>query len=246
MEICFTGADSGEFPGHAGTLGFNRSLPLAKALDPHTILAYRMNGEPLLPSHGAPVRLIVPGWYGVASVKWLTRIAVLDQPFHGFFQNEQYTIQQRTPRGLVQRVVGPMPVKSQIIRPEPDARLPRSTQRIFGAAWAGEEAVASVEISINGGRSWASAQLLKPPAPFCWTLWEYFWVSPKPGPHVLMSRAARSRAGCNRAGMTPCTRGTKFTTPVRCPYMSTIDLPRRWNFRSPPPLSATCTPTPKP
>ena len=95
LEIICEGADSGTEPDHPEPMRFARGLPLAKALHPDTLLAFRMNGEPLTRSHGAPVRLIVPGWYGVCSVKWITRLEVLDGVFSGYFQSNKYTIRRR-------------------------------------------------------------------------------------------------------------------------------------------------------
>src|SRR5207253_7407301 len=99
-EVLFQGADSGSEADHPERMPFARSLPLAKALDPDTLLAYRMNGEPLEPVHGFPLRVFVPGWYGVASVKWLRRLAILDRPFQGYFQTTKYTVQRRRPGGV--------------------------------------------------------------------------------------------------------------------------------------------------
>src|SRR5262249_29555528 len=91
----FHGADVGSGAGHPEPMHFARSLPLEKALHPDTLLVYRMNGELLTPRHGFPLRLFVPGWYGVASVKWLDRIEVVDRPFRGYFQTVKYTYQRR-------------------------------------------------------------------------------------------------------------------------------------------------------
>src|SRR5438876_895068 len=91
LEVLFEGADRGSEADHPEPMAFARSLPLAKALDPDTLLATRMNGELLEAEHGFPVRLLVPGWYGVASVKWLRRIELLDRPFRGYFQTTKYT-----------------------------------------------------------------------------------------------------------------------------------------------------------
>src|SRR5262249_937179 len=111
-EVLFEGADRGTEPDHPELMPFARSLPLAKALHPDTLLAVRMKGGVLEPSHGFPVGLFVPGWYGVASVKWLTRLEVLDHPFRGYFQSVKYTIERQTTRGRETAVVGPMAVKS--------------------------------------------------------------------------------------------------------------------------------------
>lgn len=188
-EIVFEGADRGSESDHPEPMHFARSLPLAKALHPDTLLAMRMNGETLEPIHGFPVRLFVPGWYGVASVKWLTRIRAIDGKFDGYFQSKKYTYQQRTPNGLETHVVGPMRVKSEIIRPREDELLGVGTNRVFGVAWAGEEPVASVEVSTDGGSTWNQAQLVGPRASYSWTMWEYLWEVGTPGYFSLLVRA---------------------------------------------------------
>jgi DMSO/TMAO reductase YedYZ molybdopterin-dependent catalytic subunit len=189
VEVLFEGCDRGSESDHPEPMHFARSLPLAKALDRDTLLATRMNGELLSPSHGFPLRLFVPGWYGVASVKWLRRIEVLDRPFHGYYQSVKYTVQRQTPRGQEKVVVGPMAVKSELIRPAAGAELGIGTNRLFGVAWAGEEAVARVEVSTDGGRSWNPADLIGPCTPYCWSLWEYLWEVAKPGDYKLLTRA---------------------------------------------------------
>src|SRR6266404_2645324 len=189
VEVLCEGWDSGMEGDHPEPMPFARSLPLGKALDADTLLAYRMNGDTLEPSHGFPLRLFVPGWYGVASVKWLKRIEVLDRPFKGYFQTTKYTIQQRTARGEETVVLGPMAVKSEIIRPSPDAVLGLGTNRLFGVAWAGEEAVARVGVSTDGGHTWEQAELIGPRAPYSWTLWEYLWEVAEPGDYTLFTRA---------------------------------------------------------
>jgi DMSO/TMAO reductase YedYZ molybdopterin-dependent catalytic subunit len=189
VEVLFEGADRGSESDHPEPMHFARSLPLAKALDRDTLLALRMNGEVLSSSHGFPLRLFVPGWYGVASVKWLRRIDVLDRSFHGYFQHEKYTVQRRAGERTETVVVGPMVVKSEIIRPQAGAVLGPGTNRIFGVAWAGEEAVARVEVSTDGGHSWERAELLGTSNPYCWSLWEYLWEVVEPGEYNLMVRA---------------------------------------------------------
>ena len=200
VEVLFEGADCGSEADHPERMYFARSLPLAKALDPDTLLVYRMNGEPLEAGHGYPLRLFVPGWYGVASVKWLRRIEVLDRPFHGYFQSKKYTIQRRgAGRRLETVVVGPMEVKAEMLRPRPGAVVGLGSNRIAGVAWAGEEAVAKVEVSTDGGRTWGEATPVGPQAKYSWTLWEYFWEVAEPGTYVLLARApCRRRAGGNQ------------------------------------------------
>lgn len=190
LEIIFEGSDVGSEPDHPQPMNFARSLPLDKALDPDTLLAYRMNGELLEPIHGFPLRLFVPGWYGVASVKWLTRIEATPQPFRGYFQTVKYTIQRVSGRGQESVVVGPMPVKSEIIRPRASEILGIGTNRLFGVAWAGPDAVARVEISVDNGRSWIEAQLIGPRAQYSWTMWEYLWEVAEPGEYTIVARAA--------------------------------------------------------
>jgi len=194
VEIKCEGADSGTEPDHPQLMRFARGLPLAKALHPDTLLAFRMNGEPLTRSHGAPVRLIVPGWYGVCSVKWITRLEVLDEMFSGYFQTNKYTIRRREAAGERKVRLTRMAVKSQIIRPGPNAALQPGVNRISGIAWAGEEAVAAVEVSVDGGATWNKATPVGPQAPYSWALWEYLWDATRPGEYALMCRAT-STAG---------------------------------------------------
>lgn len=189
VEVLCEGADRGTEADHPEPMAFARSLPLAKALDPDTLLAVRMNGEPLEPAHGFPVRLLVPGWYGVASVKWLRRIELLDRPFGGYFQTTKYTVRRRAAGGTETVVVGPMAVKSEVVRPHAGEVLGVGTNRIFGVAWAGPEAVARVDVSADGGRTWAEAELLGPRAPYSWALWEYLWEVADPGDYTLLARA---------------------------------------------------------
>jgi DMSO/TMAO reductase YedYZ molybdopterin-dependent catalytic subunit len=188
-EIAFYGADSGAAHGADTPQAFARSLPLEKALHPDTLLATRMNGELLDPSHGHPLRLVVPGWYGVASVKWLARIDVLAEPFRGYYQTTKYTIQHRTGGGTRTDIVGPMPVKSEILRPVEGDVLGLGGNRVFGMAWAGENAVSGVEVSVDGGANWQRAELQGIRAPYSWTAWEYLWEPAGPGDYSIMSRA---------------------------------------------------------
>jgi Oxidoreductase molybdopterin binding domain/Mo-co oxidoreductase dimerisation domain len=187
--VLFEGGDKGSEADHPEPMHFARSLPLAKALDKDTLLVTRMNGELLAPSHGHPVRLFVPGWYGVASVKWLRKVEVLDRPFKGYYQSVKYTIQRRTPGGVETVVVGPMAVKSEVLRPREGAVLGIGPNRVSGVAWAGEEAVARVEVSTDGGRTWGDAALVGPQAEYSWTLWEYLWEVAEAGAYELLARA---------------------------------------------------------
>jgi DMSO/TMAO reductase YedYZ molybdopterin-dependent catalytic subunit len=190
VEVLFEGADWGSEPDHPAPMHFARSLPLSKALDPDTLLVLRMNGELLDPNHGYPLRLFVPGWYGVASVKWLERIELVDRAFQGYFQSVKYTVRRRIQETAEETVVlGAMAVKSEIIRPAAGATLAVGSNRVFGVAWAGEAAVARVEVSTDGGETWGEAELLGPRARYSWTLWQYLWEIAQPGAYTLMARA---------------------------------------------------------
>jgi DMSO/TMAO reductase YedYZ molybdopterin-dependent catalytic subunit len=193
LEVLFEGADVGTEPDHPEPMPFARSLPLAKALDPDTLLATRMNGEFLEPLHGYPLRLFVPGWYGVASVKWLRRIEVVNKPFRGYFQSVKYTIERKTERGIETEIVGPMMPKSEIIRPRPGEELGPGANRLFGVAWAGDDSVKTVEVSTDGGATWGDASLIGPQAAYSWTMWEYLWEAGSPGEHTILVRATSSR-----------------------------------------------------
>lgn len=218
-EIIFEGADRGAEADHPEPMQYARSLPLDKAMHPDTLLVYRMNGELLTPSHGFPLRLFVPGWYGVASVKWLRRIEATGKPFPGYYQTTKYTVQRRKGDQLENVIVGPMVVKSEIIRPAADAVLGLGTHRVFGIAWAGEEAVSRVDISTDGGRTWGRAHLIGPALPYCWTLWEYLWETATPGNYALMARATSTSGKTQPLEHDPLNTGYQIhmsrPTPVR-------------------------------
>ncbi|MSU23644.1 MAG: sulfite oxidase [Opitutus sp.] len=187
LEIIFEGADRG--PEDGEMMNFSRSLPLAKALDPDTLIALRMNGEWLEPNHGAPLRLFVPGWYGVASVKWLRRMRVIDHAYQGFFQTVKYSINRPTATGSRNLPLGPGVVKSEILHPHAGATLSPGTNRIAGVAWAGEERVTRVDVSTDGGKSWQAAHLHGLQQPYSWCQWESLWTVTAPGDYTLMARA---------------------------------------------------------
>jgi DMSO/TMAO reductase YedYZ molybdopterin-dependent catalytic subunit len=190
VEVVGEAADIGTEPDHPEPMHFARGLPLAKAMHRDTILALRMNGERLTPSHGFPLRLLVPGWYGVASIKWLTRLEASPQPFRGYFQTIKYTIKQTGADGRPEIVpLQKMAVKSEIVRPFAGEALGLGKQRVFGLAWAGEESVAKVEVSTSGGQSWHEAELLGPGAPYSWMMWEYVWNAREAGSFEILSRA---------------------------------------------------------
>ncbi|HLW64924.1 MAG TPA: sulfite oxidase [Gemmataceae bacterium] len=195
-EVLLEGADSGAVadPPSPGAIPFARSLPLEKAKSPEVILAYQMNGNDLTTAHGAPLRAMVGGWYGMASVKWLTRIVVVEKRHRGFFQAVDYCYFERQ-HGLASVVpITAMQVKSQIAQPALSETIPAGKPyRVAGAAWTGEGEIAKVEVSADGGKHWHEAKLDAATAPFCWRLWQWEWKEPKAGRATLMSRATDSK-----------------------------------------------------
>jgi DMSO/TMAO reductase YedYZ molybdopterin-dependent catalytic subunit len=195
LEVILEGADEGEVdkaPRPAGKVSFSRSLPLEKACA-DVLLAYQMNGEKLSATHGFPLRAIVPGWYAMASVKWLRRIVVTDKPFNGYYQSLDYTYWDRSGALPSLEPLAGQQIKAEIARPAAGEIIPASaTYRIHGAAWGGDE-ITRVEISIDSGATWNAAQLLGAPVKNAWRLWEYAWQTPaRPGQHTLMARATDS------------------------------------------------------
>jgi sulfite oxidase len=192
QEILVEGADRGMVATHPGPIPFARSLPLTKALHPDTLLAYAMNGEPLTARHGFPVRLIVPGWYGMAAVKWVSRITALAEPFDGFYQTACYILarsgQQAAPEPL-----SVVRVRSLILWPVAGAVLPVGRHRIRGLAWSGAAPVHRAEVSTDGGATWAPAELVSGAERYAWRRWEYTWEAKTPGPVTLRSRAFDGR-----------------------------------------------------
>lgn len=192
-EIILTGTDQGEIeeaPRPGGKIHYARSLPLAKACD-DVLLARQMNGADLTPAHGFPLRAIVPGWYGMASVKWLSDIVVTDRPFLGYYQSVDYAYWQRTKGEPSLVPITEMQVKAQIARPGPLEMVPRGQSYLVrGAAWSCEAEIVRVEVSTDGGARWKEARLGDHPDRHAWRLWEYAWLTPtNPGKATLMVRA---------------------------------------------------------
>jgi DMSO/TMAO reductase YedYZ molybdopterin-dependent catalytic subunit len=188
-EVAFRGADRGSIAGRDGTVAFERSLKLDDARDPAILLAYAMNGEPLPLQHGYPLRLVVPGWYGVASVKWLSDVEVLSQPFNGYFQAERYCLERD--RGDGQPVKEPLTlqrVRSLITEPEPSEEVERGDLVIRGVAWSGAATIARVEVSVDGG-PWQIARLLGDRNRHSWQWWELATRLDEPGNVTLRARA---------------------------------------------------------
>ena len=195
-EVVLEGADHGMLDdpkSPPGGLRFSRSVSLEKARR-DVLLAYRMNGNDLPPEHGFPVRAIVPGWYAMASIKWLQRIIVTDQPFAGYYQTLDYSYWKR--RGDVAELspVTELQIKAEIAKPAQSDKVPaNSTVRIHGAAWASGSEIVRVEVSTDGGSTWKEATLLGESKLNAWRFWEFNWKTPTaPGKQTLVARATDS------------------------------------------------------
>lgn len=193
VEVLLVGADrgvidAGKKTASPGPIAFARSLPLDKALADGTLLAHRMNGEPLTPEHGFPLRAVVGGWFGMAWVKWITEVRVIERPFLGYWQVRDYF---RWERSLGEPVLVPlseMEVKAQIAQPVNGATIAAGAPyRIFGAAWSGEAPLR--EVQIHTGGDWLAATLLGAETNYGWRLWEHYWTPPQPGRYALRCRA---------------------------------------------------------
>ena len=191
VEVMFEGADHGpdEVVGDPTEVTYERSLPMAKALHPDTLLAYEMNGEPLPTAHGYPLRLLVSGWYGMNSVKWLVGIHVLDHEFQGFYMTERYMTQNEPGSPVPYTYYTKMKVKSIITGPVPGEIIPAGGYTLSGAAWSGEQDVVKVEISTDGGSNWSPVDTLHPREGYSWYRWEHRWQPASPGHYTLMCRA---------------------------------------------------------
>ncbi len=172
-----------------------RNVPMAKALNPDTILAYEMNGEPIPILHGFPLRAIIPGWEGAYSVKWLTNVQVIDKEYDGFFVKTAYRYPNHrvAPGGAVapQDMVPltGLVVKSLINSPIDGATVSPGKVRLSGFAWAGESNIAKVDVSMDNGSTWFPAKLGKEREPYAWQSFEHEFNITQPGSYLLMSRA---------------------------------------------------------
>lgn len=186
LEILFEGSDQGKVEtGH--TVNYKRSLPRSKALEPNTLLAWSMNGSPLPDHHGHPLRLIVPGWYGMASVKWLTRIEALVEPFEGYFQSDRYVYKPSSE--APETPVTGMKVRSLITTPEDGAAIRSGQVTVRGVAWSGRAQVVRVEVSVDGGETWMEADCTLRGSIYEPCDWEYTWAVEEEGTYRLAVRA---------------------------------------------------------
>ena len=200
-ELLFRGADRGKEPGVEGDLPYEMSIDIEKALHPDTLLVDEMNGQPLSPSHGFPVRAIVPGYYGMASVKWLTDITLLDAPFEGYFRTRAYAYIREGQRTREPKVpASSIRVKSLINWPREGQVLATGPHVIRGIAWSGHAPIARVEVSLTppsgAGEVWRAARLRRPSSRYSWTHWELLCDLPDPGFYVVRVRATDELGNC--------------------------------------------------
>ncbi len=188
VEVVFEGADRGI----QGELeqAYGRSLTIEEVRRPEVMLAYEMNGRPLEPQHGFPVRLLVPGWYGMTSVKWLTRISVSREPFRGYQQADAYRYQQDADdpgepvtRQRVRALMIPPGIPDFLTR---HRYLDAGPVRLSGRAWSGEAPVTRVEVGVDG--AWSDAELGPARGDFAWRGWRFEWQATA-GEHELACRA---------------------------------------------------------
>lgn len=191
VEVVFTGLDRG-IEGEIEQR-FARSLPVAEAAAGEAVLAYEVNGQPLPPQHGYPLRLVVPGWYGMANVKWLASIELVGEPFSGFQQAAGYrwrTDETDPGRPLTRMLPRALMVPPGI--PEFMTRhrtLETGSVVLEGRAWSGIAPVERVEVSVDGGRTWGDARLGEAPSRWAWRSWWFEWEA-EPGECELRCRAA--------------------------------------------------------
>jgi DMSO/TMAO reductase YedYZ molybdopterin-dependent catalytic subunit len=205
-EVLFRGADGGTVAGHSGPVRFERSLRLDQCHDADLLLAYAMNGEPLPVQHGYPLRLVVPDWYAVASVKWLTGIELLDRPFRGHYQHDKYWYEWVRDGEPVREPATLQRVRALITEPAPEHQTPHGDVAIRGVAWSGAAPIDRVEVGVGGG-GWQQARLVGERRRHSWQPWELIISVLEPGMLTVQARATDlagrtqpERAEWNRLG----------------------------------------------
>jgi DMSO/TMAO reductase YedYZ molybdopterin-dependent catalytic subunit len=190
--VRLTGADA---PPKPTVPAFVRSLPMARALDPTTLIAWAMNGKDLSLAHGAPLRLVVPGWAGDHWTKWLTNLRVETAEAQGFYMQTAYKMPflPVQPGASVspeqQKTLTTFPVKSIIARPRDGARVPVGRQEVAGCAFSGDAPIKKVEVTVDGGETWNTAALEGEPGIGRWQVFRYRFDKPGPGRVTALVRA---------------------------------------------------------
>jgi DMSO/TMAO reductase YedYZ molybdopterin-dependent catalytic subunit len=191
VDVVFTGADHGVERGVEQD--YQRGLPLAEAFGDDVLLAYEMNGQPLPIQHGYPVRLVVPGWYGMAHVKWLRSVTVATTPFDGFQNAVAYRF--KTHADDAGEPVTRIRPRALMVPPGHPDFMSRTrfaglgTHRLVGRAWSGAAPITRVEVSVDGGATWADAELEPALGRWAWCAWTHNWTVTEPGSYELLARA---------------------------------------------------------
>jgi DMSO/TMAO reductase YedYZ molybdopterin-dependent catalytic subunit len=187
VDVVFEGADHGPYYQY-DDVQFIRALPVALSADPaaNILVAYEMNGEPLNADHGAPFRLIVPHWYGVASVKWLSCMTVITEPYRGEFQTAHYMYEWPD---RAHEPVDIMLVRARVTEPAAESHLSLGPCTVRGKAWSGHGPIAKVELSFTGEGDWFTAEVAAPESPYAWQEWSYGWTPAKTGRYSIRARA---------------------------------------------------------
>ena len=193
-HVGFAGADL--CPEAKPAQRFGGSIPLDKARRPEVLLAWSMNGDPLLPVHGAPLRVVVPGYIGARSVKWLERIEVRSKPWRGYFQHVVYRLlpEDQAPGAGVGMPLGLVALNADVLSPADGEMVVAGPVEVVGYAFAGgERHVARVDVSLDRGATWAQAELLEDLGRWAWRYWR-ITVDLAPGEHEIVARAWDSSA----------------------------------------------------
>ncbi len=169
-----------------GEDGYHDSIPLNKARHPGALLAHTMNGKPLTLNHGFPLRLLVPGHYGIKQVKWLKELEITDQPHEGYWQKRKWDKDAK------------IKIMSRVDFPVHDQWLDSRTTVLRGIAFAGDRGIQYVQVSLDGERSWSLARLEKPLSPYSWVMWSFPCTFPGPGRYGIAVRAADLYSGIQR------------------------------------------------
>lgn len=193
LEVVFEAYDYGKRKDLEGDFYFTRSLPIQKALHPDTLIAYELNGKPIPFKHGYPLRLIVPQWYAMASIKWVKRIIVIDHHFKGPYQEIDYNYYPYKDSDKGKTPVVQVNVNSIIQQPLSHSILDMGKHVIEGVAWTGTGVIIEVEVSTDGGKSWYRSNLVQEQSQqYSWTFWKYVWKVSNKGEYLIMSRAKDS------------------------------------------------------
>jgi DMSO/TMAO reductase YedYZ molybdopterin-dependent catalytic subunit len=169
--------------------GYTEAIPLGDAMNPTTLLAYEMNGEPLPPAHGFPARLLVPGLFGMKNPKWIRRIEVVDHDFQGYWEKSGWSDEA---------VVKTMSKATTLQRTHTLGEVP-----VGGVAYAGDRGIKEVEYSVDGGKTWQKAEVKPALGPFTWVLWAAVWTPAGPGEYTVKVRATDGSGVLQPAKETP-------------------------------------------